>query len=176
MRLTSRRIGIKELAGLGVLLAAVIFTLLLLSAAPAKADHPLGHKHQFQGRIDGIRGTYIGFDQKGKKGLKKFGMVAPIACGDVAGGNIIPFPIFSKRIPVKYPKGSKTGKFSIKLDVRDAGVKLGTIKINGTRKGKVLKGTISVSVNLGPPGRCFTGVMKWKAKRGAKVNSQVSMI
>lgn len=141
------------------------FALLGLMVVPvtASADDVYGVKHDAQGRLMKLRGTYIGFDIKGQK-LKNFSVTATITCTEPT---IVTLPLRTKKVSTKINK--KTKKFSVNYKVKFEGVK-GKVKISGKVKGKNYSGVATVRFNHPEFGKCTSGAMDWKAKKGKKIN------
>jgi hypothetical protein len=159
----------------------------LALAVPAHAGFgPAQLDNDFEGRVEKDRTTYFGFDVKSKQGEQKVAKITArvrYSCTDGESGPA------SARMKGKLPvngdrfagtlrrtadflkaRGGSPGR--IKYDVRG--------KFVSKRKAK---GTIDAEIRFrtGPPMRggelirCYSGVVDWKAKRGANVEPVLPM-
>lgn len=155
-------------------LVAVGAGVLLVLPALVAADSPNGHRHDVQGRmLSDMKGTYIGFDLKGKKKLKKVEVVIPVRCGSGLSVVALNVAVPGKTIGIKYPKRngkvSKTGVFSAKLKTTFDSYPA-NLTVKGTINGKDLKGSAKLTVKSGDlAGGCSSGVADWSAKKGRRV-------
>ena len=125
---------------------------------------------EYGGQIEKDPNTFIGFDVEGSgkhktvEGLFTNGV--SVACDNDAfsgrQGNLS----IEKALKVK-KNGSFKGKETRVLPVRAIGVPTKyKVSVKGKVKGKKAKGTVSVGL-LGNDAHCYSGSLKWKAKKPA---------
>lgn len=158
------------------LIAAFIATTVAvigMTGGEASADYIGDYKHDAQGKVLDIKGTYVGVDVTRKK-LKKFGLAVPVACSRSGIGGILFTRMFGPA-RIKYKPGSQTGNFKLsrKVKMLTPITEKGRVTIKGTIRGRKLSGTVELEApfgGIGNPEICFTGKAKWKARVGKTVN------
>ncbi|CAN5583805.1 hypothetical protein BH10ACT11_BH10ACT11_17190 [soil metagenome] len=134
---------------------------------------------EYQGRAEKDKGTAFGFDVNkagsGKK-VANVSAVLPYSCEeDQPGGNA--FSAYSGSMRVK-SNGAFSGKLKARsFEARGVGSSKASMKIHGKlgKRGKA-HGTLSADVvftkgmRRGSGERCYTGILDWKVKRGARVS------
>lgn len=149
-----------------IVIVLSLLAFLVALPASASADDSYGKRHKAEGRLLGnMNGTYIGFDLKGKKRITAIGMSVPVACVDMPLA--MPAPLPSRKLKVKI---AKDGRFSHQYRPRMFDTRW-NIKFSGRLKGKKLTGTLKVSANVSYNGRCTSGVVDFKARKGRIVQA-----
>lgn len=153
------------------MISGVVMVGLLVAPLTATADDATGKRHDVEGRILGLPGTYIGFDLKGKKKLKNFAITIPFACFEIPIGQIAPIP--AKKVSTKV--NAQTGAFKVKYRQNVEGTKV-RVTIAGKATGKKYKGTVEMVVVGGGIGHCTSGVADFSAKKGKRVISPPALV
>jgi hypothetical protein len=146
--------------------------------------------NQFQGRAEGDPNTYFGFDVTGKKKHRKvrhLAVAVPMACYDGTQGIVeVPVPgSFRLRSPgvvlvtvsggsSAHEKARPHHRHHVKIFFAESDVDTpngsGEIYLFGEvgRHGKA-RGYLQVHTDGASTGKCYSGLLEWKAKRGVDV-------
>lgn len=153
----------------------IVATVVSIAAAGALASPASAGTfpdHQFEGRIQGDRSTYIGFDVKRANGasrVRRIFAVIPAWCHARYGGRA--------RVRVEGSIKVRDGRFrgTLRSDFEGSPFRF---KIRGRLHGKTASGRLSTrgvyedagTTRGGEPTICYTGVLRWRAKRGAEAD------
>lgn len=153
-------------------LAAVVAaaTFVVLTGTASGGTLP---ENQYEGRIQADPNTYIGFDIKkanGVRRVRKIRAVVPAHCHAGFGGHA--YTKVSGSLNVK-----KNGRFKGALSSDFEGSPF-RFRISGRVRGKNASGKLSTRGVYEEPAAargsettiCYTGVLRWRARRGAEVN------
>ena len=144
---------------------------------------PAELSNDFEGRVEGDRTTYFGFDVVKKRGVKKVAKVTALlrySCDD--GDNGYASARVKGKLPVENDRFAGTLRRTADFVSREVAVRGGnpgriTYRMRGkfTSKRKA-KGKIDAEIRFRPTKmrgaevvRCYSGGLDWKAKRGANV-------
>lgn len=157
--------------------AALSATAALMLAAPASA----GVANDYQGRAEKDKTTFVGFDVAKKNGVKRVSKVTGILHYHCSASGTDPTFGVRSQGSLKVKDNRFGGTLKIPIQQRGGLPTSAKVVINGKlgRKGKasgVIEGIVVFAdtgrrgIEAPPEGRCYTGGLSYRLKRGAEVN------